>query len=144
MSQELESRAAALCREVSIAITLAAVLPGLGALTGLVVMPLVEPEAELKLLPALSFLAVSCGLLFLGRAVRQRKAWSFRAVQVSFTAIALAGLALLWNEDDVEKGGIIVMVVVPLLFVGYAARAEAAVKAVNATRHTAGSEPTTP
>jgi len=144
MGEELESRAAAACREVSISVALAAVMPGLGALTGLVVMPLVEPEADLKLLPALGFLAVSCGLLFLARAVRQQKMWSFLAVQATFSAVALGGLALLWIEDDVDKVGIMVAVVLPMLFVGYAARARTAVQAAQAARRTAGSGPSAP
>ena len=46
MNQHLEEQAQKLCRDVGVATMMVGIMPGLGALTGLVVMPLVEPEAE--------------------------------------------------------------------------------------------------
>ena len=134
MNQQLEARADALCRDVGTATILAGVLPGLGALTGLVVMPLMEPTKAVEWGVALGFLGLAVGLAGLGQALRKRRAWSFRAAQVVFACVALGGLVALVMNDETEKVAVVIAVALPMAFVAGATKAKAADDEAKAAR----------
>lgn len=127
MSALLEERAEAACRDVGHATMLVGVLPGMGALTGLVFMPLLEPSKPMQWGVSFGFLALAVALVSLGLALKRRRPWSFRAAQATFVLVAIVGAAALIVSEDSSKVGVAMCVVVPLLFVGGAEKARAAV-----------------
>lgn len=134
MNDQVEIEAEKLCRDVGIATMLPRVMPGLGALTGLVVMPLVEPEAGVDWGPALGFLAAAVALFLLGRALRQRRPWSFPVAQVLFTGVAVVGVIALVMNEEADKVAVLFVVALPMGFVGGATKAKRAVDTVNRVR----------